>query len=193
MAEALQQYWEENFDPEAQKITDLRSVFTAAAPDLVTIMGELGDYFRTDIGADKDRPVQILWRRLELQGKETENLVQMALRRKFLGLDIGWVPLFHHKTDEYGTNFKRQAEIDFEVLDQDDFFLTSRGKIVLASHTLNQQRLSFTDFLAALGEELERLLPTHIVYAGTGLTELLIPMSLYSGGYVVEGVVTTIE
>lgn len=193
LAEAIQTFWEEQFDPEAQRILDLRSVFTASDADLVTIMGELRDYFRDDIGVDEDRPVQILWRRLELQGKETDNLVQMALRRKFLGLDIEWVPLYHHKTDAYGTNFKKLIEIEHGGLSESDFFLSSRGKISLASKTLNQQSLTFAEYLSAIEEEMERLLPTHIVYGGTEIVEEEVTLYLYFGGFVAEGIVTTVE
>jgi hypothetical protein len=193
LAEACQTFWETYFDPYAQRLLDLRSIYTAWADDLETIMAELGDYFRADIGESIDRPIQIVWRRLELQGKETESLVHMTLRRKFLGLDIEWVPLYHEKTAEYGTAFKKLEEIEFAGLDVADYFLTSHGKIQLASKSLDQQNLSFADFLAAVTEEIERFLPTHIVYDGAELTSDELSAPLYFGGFVVEGVTTGIE
>lgn len=193
LAEALQQYWEENFDPDAKDLGDLLSVFSTSKEDLKVIIAELGDYFRSDIGVENDWPIQILWRRLELQGKETENLIQMVLRRKFLGLDIRWSPLYAHKTDSYGTNFKKKEEITYQGLDVSDFFLSSRGKISLISPNLTQQGLSFSDFLIAVEEEVERILPTHITYEGTDIVADVMNLYLYFGGVVVEGKVTTLN
>ena len=156
-------------------------------------MGELGDYFRADIGSEDDRPIQVIWRRLELQGKETENLIQLALRRKFLGLDINWVPLYHEKAAEYGTAFKKLEDIQHEGLNESDYFLTSRGKIQLASNSLNSQTLTFAEFLTAVEEELERFLPTHIVYGGSELTSSELSLPFYFGGFVVEGPITALN
>jgi hypothetical protein len=189
-AEATQEFWEEIFDPESKRIDDLRSVFTADQDDLVTIMNELGDRFRDDIGLEEDRPLHVVWRRLELQGKETENLIQMALRRKFLGIDIQWVPLYAYKAAVYGADLKAIDEIELYALNPDDYFLTSRGKIRLASTTLGRQTgVTFAALLAAIDEEIERLLPTHIVYDGTEMVTQDVPLSLYFGGYVAEGII----
>ena len=187
LAEVFQEYWDEKYLPVVQKMIDARSVFSAADDDLVTIMAELGDYFRDDINAEGDRPIQVLWRRLELQGKETENLIRMTIRRKFLGLHIEWMPLYAHKTDDYGTNFKSLTEIQLTGLSEDDFFLTSRGKIAVSSTSLDGSGYTFAEVLEAVEEELVRFLPTHIVYGGTEIVDNGLSMSLGFGGAVAEG------
>ena len=193
LAESFQSLWEDNFDPDAQRLLDLRSIFTAWLDVLDKIISELGDYFRADIGADEDKPMQIVWRRLELEMKDTDSAIQLFLKRKFLGLDIQWVPLYHKKTDTYLSDLYSKDEIAFQGWSEDDFFLTSRGKIRLASASLNRQNLTFAEFLAAVDEETERILPTHIIYMGSELATEDMTLNLYWGGVVTEGIVTAIN
>lgn len=165
LAEAIQEFWVELFDPAIQRMIDAQSVYTAEPDDLETIMAEFADDFRNDIGGDDDRPHQIAWRRWELQSKETLAAVSSALRRKFPGLDIEWIPLYAHKTGVYGTELKSLAEIAAGGLSVDDYFLTSRGKVYLTFGT-GEPTLSVSEVLAALREVIDRILPTHIVYDG---------------------------
>ncbi len=189
-AEAVEQFWETYYDGSVNRLWALRSVFTAADSDLVTIVTELGDRFRDDIGREDDRPIQVIWRRLELQGKEVENLIQMALKRKFFGLDIEWVPLYAHKDADYGTDLKAWDEILLAGADPDDYFLTSRGRVRLASATMGEYHgLTYAELMAAVDEEIERLLPTHIVYEGTEVITIDTSMLVYFGGRADEGII----
>lgn len=193
-SEASQSFWEESFDPESAKIDNLRSVFTAAQDDLVTVMEELGDRFRDDIGLEEDRPLHIVWRRLEIQGKETESLIQMALKRKFFGIDIQWVPLYAHKTEAYGTDLRPLDEILQTGLNIDDYFLTSRGRIRIASSTIDERAgVSFLGLLSAVDEEIERLLPTHIVYDGPEVSTNDLSLTVFFCGFIHEGIIEHID
>ena len=221
LAEALQEYWEDEFDSEAERLFNMRSIYTASYADLNRIMDGLGDYFSPYIGAEENKPIQIAWRRIELQAKETESLLQMALRRKFLGLDISWIPLYHQKTADYGTAFVRLSDI--AAGSESDHFLTSRGKIRIMTDTMDKAVsveyplltdsdgaylqdidgnylisamvkpvLSYEEFIDVLEDALEHLLPTHIYYMGTELVSEP-SLSLYFGGIVTEGFITTVQ
>lgn len=165
LAEAMQEFWGELFDPAVRRMVNAQSVYAAEIEDLEKIMAELADDFRNDIGGNDDRPHQIAWRRWELQSKESAAAVDSALRRKFPGLDIEWVPLYAAKAAAYGANFKSLAEITSGGLNIADYFLTSRGKVYLSFGT-GEPILPVSEVLAALSEEMDRILPTHIVYDG---------------------------
>lgn len=186
MSEALQEYWEEYSDLGIQELSDLRNIFTSSPENLEKTMRELGDYFRADIGDDNDWPIQIAWRRLELQAKEMDSTIQRVLKRKFLGLDIQWTVLYAHKTDEYGTNFKTLSEIQNQGLNQAEFFLSSRGKVSIVSPEWDSSETPFNGLITAIGEEAERILPTHIYYMGTSILAEALVLYLYWGGVAVE-------
>lgn len=192
-AEALQQLWEENFDGYIEELKSLSSVFLMNSENLQLTMDELGDYFRADVGTENDWPIQVLWRRLELQAKESDDIIQRVLKRKFLGLNIQWVPRYAHKTDPYGTNFKKLSEIEADGLDVNDYFLTSRGQISLISPDWERLGMTFSEFAIKAADEIRRTLPTHIVYDGTDIIENRIELNMFVDGYVVEGIHTSVN
>jgi hypothetical protein len=52
--------------------------------------------------------------------------------------------------------------------------------------------LTYTELMAAVDEEIERLLPTHIVYEGTEVVTVDTSMPLYFGGFVTEGIIESV-
>lgn len=165
LSEALEAFWEEQFDPAVQRMIDAQSVYTADPDDLVTIMGEFGDSFRADIGSDSDRPHQVAWRRWELQQKESVAAVVSALRRKLRGFIIEWNALYASKGSAYGETFFTLPELK-SMGGWADYWLTSRGRVDISTDDLARYwgGGDFCTFIAAIEGELARVIPTHICY-----------------------------
>ena len=191
-AEAIQELWEYYFFPAFEAMENLRSIYTADDATLITSMAELGDYFRDDYGVEEDRILQILWRRLEVVQKGTEGIITTAMKRKFLGFNVKWEPLWHSKAEDYGTEFFTADYITLQGWDFDDFWLTSRGKISLVSKTLPFGEGSLEDFLAAVDEEVERIRPAHIHYMGTTLASDTMELQMGFGAHVATAPTTYI-
>ncbi len=193
LSEALQEYWEEGFDPDIKKLRNAISVFTADEDLLEMRIDELGDYFRYSTGDKEDWPLQILWRRLELEDKESNAIIQRVLRRKFSGLDIEWHPLYASVNVAYGEDLKTKNDIAAYGVNIDDYFLTSRGKVTVEVSAWSKFDMTLQEFIDAVDYEINRILPTHIVYDGASLTGSSLAMAVKVAGNVSIWPTTTVS
>lgn len=168
LAACFEKLCEEFFDPEFSRLEALRSYFSAHTDDLSRKLREMGDYFAADLPEVTDRPIAVAWRKLELEYKDLELILQSVFRRHYGDLRVAWLPLFAPLDEPYGTRFISAAEYD--TADKNTpppgAFLTSRGMLstdfghLLA---LGFDKLSFTERIIPL---LKRTKPLHIVFEG---------------------------
>jgi len=85
LAEAIQEFWEQDFDPELEKIINLRSIYAADIEGQKEIVSELGGYYEYDL-PDKNIPISVAFRKLELFQKDTEIPLVASLKR------LEWMP-----------------------------------------------------------------------------------------------------
>lgn len=160
-AEAIQELWEENFDPDIDRMKRAKSIYTADTVDLQREIGELGDFFQA-IPKEEDMAIAVAWRKLELLFKDTEFIIVSTFARKFLGLSVSWMPLWAKKTDDYGVAFYPEDEVpDFA-----DYYLTSRGKLKVNIDDMTSRRISIADFQAHVDARMDTIKPLHIIYDG---------------------------
>ena len=101
LGEAIQEFWEEYFDPKLEELRGLRSIYTANEDGLKKLIAELGEFFE-----DTDKPIAVAWRKLELKFKDREFILTSSFSRKFKGLPVDWEPLYAPKALPYGTEFR---------------------------------------------------------------------------------------
>jgi len=178
LAEAIQEFWEGHFDPEIEKIINLRSIYAADIEGQKEIVSELGGYYEYDL-PDKNIPISVAFRKLELLQKDTEIPLVAPLKR--LGVDAEWKPLYARRGEAYGTAFYTTDEIEPAWLDgsvlpldgswqvsattpwelADGVFLTSRGRLNVNLATLSSQSL-----LDTVRDRIQDIKPLHIVFEG---------------------------
>ena len=159
LAEAMQEFWEENFDPDLDRMKRAKSIYTADPVDLQREIGELGDFFQA-LPKAEDLAIAVAWRKLELLFKDTEFIITSTFSRKFLGLDVVWMPLWAKKTDAYGDAFYPEDEVP----DFSDYYLTSRGRLKADIDEMTARGISIDDFVAHVDARMDTIKPLHIIY-----------------------------
>jgi len=145
-AQAIEQYWEENFDPELKRVADLRSIYTADNDGQKRIVAELGEYYESDL-PDNNIPISIAQRKLEVLQKNTEVPLIATLRR--LGIAAEWKPLYASKGAAYGTEFYMDHDLDSSwSTDRDLISLDGSWSV----STYSPQRLSIGVYLTSRGK-----------------------------------------
>lgn len=142
LAHVLESLWDANFIPRLSRYQRLRSSFEADDADLAKQIAQMGDYFSYDLPKPEDRAVALAWRRLELEYKDLELILSMALRRHFGSLRIDWFPIYAPKDEPYGTGFipfDQMRPMDQKNIPLDGYFLTSRGVVAIDKGTLYRQ------------------------------------------------------
>lgn len=91
LAEAIQEFWAENFDPDYDVLAGLRSIYTADATNQRRIVAEMGHYFEDGI-SDENLPVSVAMRKMELHQKETNVPLVRSMSR--IGFVAEWAPLY---------------------------------------------------------------------------------------------------
>jgi hypothetical protein len=162
LATSIQELWEGGFDPEADRMQRIKSIYTADVVDLQRKIGELGDFFSDIPRSSEDQAIAIAWRKLELLLKDREDLITSTFSRKFRGLPVSWIPLWAKKTDSYGTAFFAEDEID----DFSEYYLTSRGKLAVNVADITARRINVTDFQSYAASRMLSIKPLHIVFDG---------------------------
>ena len=157
LGEAIQEFWEEYFDPKLEELRGLRSIYTANEDGLKKLIAELGEFFE-----DTDRPIAVAWRKMELKFKDREFILTSSFSRKFKGLPVDWEPLYAPKGSSYGTEFVPEGLVD----DISDYFLTSRGILTVNTADLTERGYSVKDFLDDAEVRVRRIKPLHIVFDG---------------------------
>lgn len=141
-AQVLEKIWESDYLPYLDRYQRMKSSFQADDQDLAKLIAQMGDYFSYDTPQEESRAIALAWRRLELEYKDLELILSMALRRHFGSLEIEWIPLYAPKDKPYGTEY---LEYD-PILEADrnknappqGYFLTSRGCVAVNRLTLFQ-------------------------------------------------------
>lgn len=168
LALALQNIWEQSFDPEYSRLERLRSFYQADDADLCAKIREMGDYFSFDLPAQEDKPVAVAWRRLELEYKDMELLLQSVFRRHYGELPVNWFPLFAPVDQPYGSAFipadgpwpeKKNAP-------PEGLFLTSRGMLGVDHSYLLKMGLNKELFMARAMQVVRKAKPLHIIFGG---------------------------
>ncbi len=142
LAHVLESLWDANFIPRLSRYQRLRSSFEADDADLAKQIAQMGDYFSYDLPKPEDRAVALAWRRLELEYKDLELILSMALRRHFGSLKIDWFPIYAPKDQPYGVGFvpfDQMRPMDQKNIPLDGYFLTSRGVVAIDKGTLYRQ------------------------------------------------------
>jgi hypothetical protein len=178
LAEAIQEFWEGYFDPEMEEVANLRSVYTASEKGQKRIVSELGGYYENDL-PDKNIPVCVAFRKLELLQKDTE--VPMVASLKRMGVDAEWKPLYARRGEIYGSAFYMEHELDPSLMSNtvlkldgswhlgetppkkllDGVFLTSRGKLLI-----NMASMSGSPLTDLTKYRVRKIKPLHIVFDG---------------------------
>lgn len=164
LAESLQQLIADEFDPEFDRLKAMRSIYTAAEADLDAIASEIEIPFHVALSNAQNKPIAIAHRRLELRQKGTVDALVSALRRSFFGAKVKWVPLYAPKAQSYGTSFISLSDISGDL---GDYYLTSRGRIVLDAHAVLASGFPPALVDEEIGRQVAIAKPAHIVYDGT--------------------------
>ena len=181
LAESIEQFWQENFDAEHDKLVAMRSIYTADDDSLLERIAEMGDYF-ADVPEEENKAVAIAWRRYELEFKDTKFIVDSTFRRKFLDIHVDWLPLWALKAGVYGSEFFPEDNIESSGGDIDDYFLTSRGKVTVDIDQLVGKGITAEFFLSQVEPIFMAVKPLHIIYEGCIFTKERICTQYYGTG-----------
>lgn len=169
LAIALEKTWAWAFDPEFFRLERLRSSYQADDQDLLALMRQMGDYFSFDLPRREDRPIAVAWRRLELEYKDMELLLQSVFRRHYGELPVTWFPLFAPLNEPYGSCFiaAEGPWPEKKNVPPAGMFLTSRGLLGVEHGYLLKMGLNKKKFLDRVMPIVRKAKPLHIVYDGT--------------------------
>jgi len=82
-----------------------------------------------------------------------------------LGYEVGWHALYQHKSKTYTVDLKSLEEIVIHGLTAADYWLTSRGRILMSADDMPVEGFGNPlEFMEAVEREVDRVLPTHICY-----------------------------
>ena len=198
LTEAIEQFWEENFDPEFTRVKNLRSLYTADEEGLQRILSELGGYYEWNLPEDSI-PLAIAWRKIEMLQKDSLIPILSALERLMPGVEFEWKVLYAKTGEPYGTDFYTEDELDPawltetpllldgtwqvgavppEKLRGQKVYLTSRGRLELNMIDSFAELDVWGDGKNLLAERIQQVKPLHIVFAGykpVSYTHLTLP------------------
>lgn len=168
LAQAVEAVWEGLFDPRHQRLVDLRSAYTAWDEDLVKRIQERGDYFNRGYSDLEERSISVPWRRLELEYKDLELILDLAFKRHFGHVEAQWWPLFAPKDLPYGMMLKPSDGLRPEEknVPPEGWWLTSRGMLGIDSESLWRKGISKPEFKELAIPILLRTKPLHIIFDG---------------------------
>ncbi len=181
LAEAIQDFWAENFDPGYNVLAGLRSIYTADSANQKRFLVEMGHYFEDGI-AEENIPVSVAMRKMELHQKETNVPLVRSMAR--IGFAAEWAPLYAPRGEVYGTSFYTEDELeaaglhlDADVirldgswyigddsavhLTSDGVYMTSRAKMII---DLSTGRVP--GMIDVARRRIMQVKPLHIVFDG---------------------------
>jgi hypothetical protein len=171
-AEALQEFWEENFDPEIERLRNLRSLYTADEAGQRKIVDEMGRYFEDGIPS-ANIPMTVARQQVELFQKHTITPLENAWRR--LGIENAeWRPLYAHVADTYGDKFYLETDNVLHyldgtwTLDQDPPIFLTQGSYMTCRGVIEIDLDLLEDFegMDLLRRRVNQVKPLHIVFDG---------------------------
>jgi len=101
LAQAIETFWQENFDDYSERLDSLKSIFLASRDDQLLILSELGKYYDIDL-PDNNIPLAVIQRRMELFQKDTLVPLTESLKRACPGIRTEWLPLYTFDFERYG-------------------------------------------------------------------------------------------
>ncbi|EFO7791594.1 phage tail protein [Escherichia coli] len=172
---ALQDVWDEAVEPILTRISNRKSFFTMASEDMDTRIAEYGRFF-VITEKDKTRRPMLLAQRLdEVHFKGTLRPIEQTFWREFGTIPVTWEPLYAPVDLEkhpYGSYFATAIEIPTAQAQFGEFFLTSRGLVVVDQNKLyrsygeHNKDAAVQKLLADFETVIAPLLPLHIVFDG---------------------------
>lgn len=183
LAQAIETFWQENFDDYSERLDSLKSIFLASRDDQLLILSELGKYYDIDL-PDNNIPLAVIQRRMELFQKDTLVPLTESLKRACPGITVEWRPLYVSNHLEYDDHvFYTQAELEryrqwphyvdgtwavtnptrvFLTDNETQFYLTSRGKIFIDETGIENPEL----IESTIRGRIALTKPLHIVFDG---------------------------
>ena len=167
LCEAVEEFWDEYFEPEITEIENARSIFTSSDAEIDIRLSEMGTQFEVGLPLTKaDKAMAFAQRRNEIHRKGWQSTLDEVLSRDFKGAVVKWLPLYARKTDTYGSEFFTLHELAPLGIDMSEVFLTSRGKTLVNSVQVGGIGMTRDEISEAIGRKLSELRPAHIVYDG---------------------------
>ncbi|EIH4659276.1 phage tail protein [Escherichia coli] len=172
---ALHDVWNEAVDPILTRISNRKSFFTMSSEDMDTRISEYGRFF---VITEKDkarRPMLLAQRLDEVHFKGTLRPVEQTFWREFGSIPVTWEPLYAPVDIEkypYGSYFATATEIPTAQAQFGEFFLTSRGLVVVDQNKLyrsygeHDKDDAVKKLLSDFETVIAPLLPLHIVFDG---------------------------
>lgn len=176
--EKLQDMWNETVEPVLTRISNRKSFFTMDGEDMDTRISEYGRFF---IIAEEDRsrrPMLLTQRLDEVHFKGTTRPIEQTLWREFGEMPVSWEPLYapiNIAQTPYGSYLATAQEVETATASYGEFFLTSRGRVVLNLNKLYELygaddiNSSIQRFQSDFTKIIVPLIPLHIVYDGLTL------------------------
>ena len=155
LAESIQEFWAENFDPNYDVLAGLRSIYTADIANQRFLVAEMGNYFEDEM-PDGNIPACVSMRQMELQQKETDVPLVRAMMR--LGVVAEWKPLYAPVSELYGSGGYFLAD---DLSPYGEYFLISRGRLAIdMADTKTFAKISL------VRRRVRSVKPLHIVFDG---------------------------
>jgi len=178
LADSIQEIFEQQVEPLIDRLRGMSSTFAMTEEDLRKKVAELGSFFAiSDRVEIEDWPLALMQRQDEIRLKKTKYPMESAISREFSGLQIEWRPLYAPMDQinyPYGSYFATEAQLEYETIPADQWFLTARGVLYIPVTELVKvfpEAQSVDEQVALFEETLTRLvtpmIPLHIVYDGT--------------------------
>lgn len=177
-AEALQTLWGEVIEGTLTRISDRKSFFTMDPEDMETRISEYGRFFTITEKSPVRRPLLLTQRLDEVHFKGTGQPLEQTFWREFGEMPVGWEPLYAPVDLDrypYGSIFVTEDDISSSVALYGDFFLTSRGMILINLNELSTRygKMDKEEAVERLLKDFDKivapLLPLHIVFDGVTL------------------------
>ncbi|ELO3132909.1 phage tail protein [Escherichia coli] len=172
---AMEDVWNETVEPVLTRISNRKSFFTMASEDMDTRIAEYGRFFVITENDKARRPMLLAQRLDEVHFKGTERPIEQTFWREFGTIPVTWEPLYAPADIEkhpYGSYFATKAEFPTAQAQFGEFFLTSRGLVVVNQNKLYQVYGSLDKdgavkkLLSDFDTVIAQLLPLHIVFDG---------------------------
>jgi len=177
-ADALQTIWGEEVEGTLTRISERKNFFTMDPEDVETRISEYGRFF-TITEKDATRKPMLLTQRLdEVHFKGTDRPLEQTFWREFGEMPVTWEGLYapvNLDAFPYGSVFITEADVAVSEAIYGEFFLTSRGMILINLNDLATRygRMDKDEAVERLLKDFDRivapLLPLHIVFDGVTL------------------------
>ena len=173
--DALQDVWNEAVEPILTRISNRKSFFTMDSEDMDARIAEYGRFF---VITEKDkarRPMLLAQRLDEVHFKGTILPIEQTFWREFGCIPVSWEPLYapiNIEKHPYGSYFATEIEIPTAQAQFGEFFLTSRGLVVVDQNKLyrsygeQDKEAAVQKLLSDFETVIAPLLPLHIVFDG---------------------------